>query len=61
MFHELNWLGAVLLILGILVLAGPATWLIMRALRQRAELRDRRTAVRPDVLRRRLAATDEQP
>ena len=61
MFYELNWLGAVLLGLGILVLAGPVSWLIVRALRHRAELRERRTEQHPDALRRRLIPNDERP
>lgn len=60
MFYELTWLGVVLLALGILVLAGPAAWLIRRALRERAELRERHSEGRSN-LNRRLAANDERP
>ena len=60
MYYELTWLGVVLLGLGVLVLGGPAVWLIRRALRERAELREQRSKGRSD-LHRRLAANDERP
>ncbi len=40
MFSELTWLGAVLLGLGVLVVGGPALWMIRRAVRDRAFVRD---------------------
>lgn len=61
MYYELTWLGVVLLGSGVLVLAGPVVWLIMRAVRERAELREHRSEGRPEVHRRRLAANDERP
>ena len=59
MYYELTWLGIVLLGLGVLVLAAPAAWLVVRALRERAELRERHSAGRAN-LHRRLAAHDER-
>ena len=58
MDYELTWLGFVLLGLGALFLAGPVAWLVLRALRERAKLRERRSAGRAN-LHRRLAANDE--
>ncbi len=40
MFSELNWLGAVLLGLGVLVVGALAWWVIVRATRDRAIARD---------------------
>jgi hypothetical protein len=40
MFSELNWLGAVLLALGVLVVGVPALWMIRRSVRDRAIARD---------------------
>ena len=36
MFSELTWLGAFLLVLGMLVVGVPALWMIARAARDRA-------------------------
>ncbi len=40
MFSELTWLGAVFLGLGVLVVGVPAVWMIVRAVRDRAFVRD---------------------
>jgi uncharacterized membrane protein len=40
MFSELTWLGAVFLGLGVLVVGVPAVWMIVRAVRGRAFVRD---------------------
>ena len=40
MFSELNWLAAVLLGLGVLVVGIPAVWMIVRTARDRAIARD---------------------
>lgn len=42
MYYELNWLGAVLLVLGLLAFAGPAVRWVLRVRRDRAVVRDRR-------------------
>ena len=40
MFSEVTWLGVIILGLGILVIAVPAVWMIVRAARNRAIARD---------------------
>jgi len=49
MFSELNWLGAVLLGLGLLVLGALAWWVIVQAVHRRDNARD---GGRPDFSRR---------
>ena len=49
MFSELNWLGAVLLGLGVLMVGALAWWVIVQAVRRRYNARD---SGRPDFGRR---------
>ena len=63
MFSELNWLGAVLLGLGVLVVGIPAVWMIVRAARDRAIARDPfgPRSRRSDSRFRRVHRNDDRP
>ncbi len=58
MFSELNWLGAVLLGLGLLVVGALTWWVIVQAVRRRYNVRD---SGRPDFSRRLKPDDDSNP
>ena len=58
MFSELNWLGAVLLGLGVLVIGALTWWVIVQAIHRRDNARDDRG---PDFNRRLNPDDDHNP
>ncbi len=58
MFSELNWLGAVLLGLGLLVVGALTWWVIVQAVHRRDNARD---GGRPDFSRRLKPDDDSNP
>ena len=61
MFSELTWLCAVLLGLGVLVVGGPVLWMIRRAVRDRAFVRDPHGWRRRRAERRRRRRSRRRP
>ncbi len=58
MFHELMWLGVVLAVVGVLIVAALASWAIRQAVDRRSETRDNAQA---DYSRRLNRDDDRNP
>jgi type II secretory pathway pseudopilin PulG len=58
MFHELMWLGVVLAVVGVLIVAALASWAIRQAVDRRSETRD---SAQADYSRRLNRDDDRNP